>query len=38
MDFGALLEQIANGPLGTFLYPLYLILVFLTANYLALAP
>jgi len=37
-DFGALLQQIAEGPLGVLLYPLYLLLVFLTPYYLALVP
>jgi len=38
MDFAALLEALANGPLGTLLYPLYLLLVFVTTYYLALVP
>ena len=37
-DLGALLDQLASGPFGTLLYPLYLFLVFITTYYLALAP
>lgn len=37
-DLGALLEQLASGPFATLLYPLYLLLVFITTYYLALVP
>lgn len=32
------LLRIANGPLGPLLYPLYLLLVFITTYYIALVP
>jgi len=38
MDLGALLDMLANGPLGALLYPLYLVLVWVTTYYLALVP
>ena len=37
-EFAALLQQLAEGPLGSLLYPLYLVLVFVTTYYLALVP
>ncbi len=37
-DFGALLDQLANGPFALLLYPLYLFLVSVTPYYLALIP
>jgi len=37
-DFGGLLTQLANGPLGILLYPLYLLALFITPYYLALVP
>lgn len=37
-DFEQLLETLSSGILGQVLYPLYLILVFVTTYYLALLP
>jgi hypothetical protein len=37
-DLGALLDQLSNGPFATLLYPVYLLLVFITTYYLALVP
>lgn len=37
-DFAALLEQLASGPFAVLLYPVYLLAVFVTIYYLALAP
>ena len=37
-NFIAILESIAASPLGTLLYPVYLLAVFLTTYYLALVP
>ncbi len=37
-DLGALLDLLANGPFATLLYPVYLLLVFITTYYLALVP
>lgn len=37
-DFEQLLETLSSGVLGQVLYPLYLILVFVTTYYLALLP
>ncbi len=38
IDFGQILIMLSEGPLGFVLYPLYLLLVFLTTYYIALVP
>ncbi len=38
IDFTQLLQMLSSGVLGQLLYPLYLILVFVTTYYLALVP
>lgn len=37
-DLAGLLDQLGSGPFGALLYPIYLLLVFITTYYLALVP